>query len=49
MLVKESRLLTRAVFVIDKQGVIRYIQFVKETSNEPDYGPVLEAVKSLRQ
>ncbi len=48
VLVKELRLLTRAVFVVDRQGIIRYIQFVNETSNEPDYAPVLAAVKDLQ-
>ena len=47
VLIKESRLLARAVFVIDKEGVIRYIQIVKDTSIEPDYAAVLNAVKKL--
>jgi thiol peroxidase len=37
MLIKELRLLARTVFVIDRQGVVRYIQAVKELSKEPDY------------
>lgn len=48
VLVKELRLLTRAVFVVDRKGVVRYVQFVKETGNEPDYAPVLAAVKELQ-
>jgi len=47
VLIKELRLLARAIFVIDKEGIIRYIQLVKEISEEPDYDAVLEAVKSL--
>lgn len=47
VLIKDLRLLARAVFVIDKKGVIRYIQQVKETSHEPDYAPILEAAKKL--
>jgi thiol peroxidase len=47
VLIKESRLLARAVFVIDKEGVIRYIQIVRDTSSEPDYAAVLNAVKKL--
>jgi thiol peroxidase len=47
VLVKESRLLARAIFVVDKQGVVRYTQLVKEIGDEPDYGAVLEAVRSL--
>lgn len=47
VLIKEMRLLARAVFVIDKNGTIRYIQIVKETATEPDYGAALEAVTKL--
>ena len=47
VLIKESRLLVRAVFVVDEEGVIRYIQIVKETSSEPDYRAVLNAVEKL--
>lgn len=45
VLIKELRLLARAVFVIDKTGKIRHAQLVKEISQEPDYAAVLEAVK----
>lgn len=47
VLIKEVRLLARAVFVVDKEGTIRYIQLVGEIAKEPDYAPVLEAVKKL--
>jgi len=47
VLVKDLRLLARAVFVVDRKGVIRYIQLVKETGTEPDYAAVLQAVKGL--
>jgi thioredoxin-dependent peroxiredoxin len=46
VLVKELRLLARAVFVVDRQGVIRYVQLVKEITHEPDYDAALAAVKS---
>lgn len=39
------RLLTRAVFVVDKKGVIKHAQIVPEATHEPDYAAVLEAVK----
>ncbi len=48
VLIKELHLLARTVFVVDKQGVIRYIQPVKELSTEPDYNAVLESVNKLR-
>lgn len=47
VLIKELRLLARAVFVVDKNGIIQYIQLVKEVTEEPDYNAVLEAVKKL--
>ena len=47
VLIKESRLLARALFVVDRQGTVRYTQIVKELADEPDYGPVLEAARAL--
>ena len=47
LLIKELRLLSRAVLVIDRQGVVQYVQLVKEVTDEPDYDAALEAVKSL--
>jgi thiol peroxidase len=47
VLIKELRLLARAVFVVDKDGTIKYIQLVNEVANEPDYQAVLDAVKKI--
>jgi thiol peroxidase len=47
-LIKELRLLARCVFVVDKAGIIRYIQLVDEITHEPDYEPILKAVKMLK-
>ena len=47
VLIKDLRLLARAVFVVDKEGTIRYIELVKEIASEPDYDSVLTAVKDL--
>jgi thioredoxin-dependent peroxiredoxin len=47
VLIKELRLLARAIFIIDRQGIIRYIQIVKELSEEPDYEKILEFIKKL--
>lgn len=47
VLIKELRLLARAVFVVDKQGVVRYSQLVREIAEEPDYDAVIAAVKEL--
>ena len=47
LLIKELRLLARAVLVVDQEGIIQYNQLVKEVTEEPDYSAVLEAVKKL--
>ena len=47
LLIKELRLLARAVFVVDRDGKIRYSQVVKEMTEEPDYDAALEAAKKL--
>jgi thiol peroxidase len=47
LLIKELRLLARAVYVVDKEGVVRYAQLVKEIAEEPDYEPVLEITQKL--
>jgi len=49
VLIKELRLLARTVFVIDKEGIIRYIQIVDEITNEPDYEAALTAVKEIEK
>jgi thiol peroxidase len=46
VLIKELRLLARAVFVVDREGVVRHVQLVKEVASEPDYESVLKAVKA---
>ena len=47
VLMKEIRLLARAVFVVDREGDIRYIESLSEVSDEPDYEAALEAAKEL--
>ncbi len=47
VLIKELRLLARAVFVIDGKGVVRYVQLIKEVTQEPDYEALLRAVKDV--
>lgn len=42
--IKELGLLARAIYVVDKAGVIRYEQIVPEVAQEPDYDAVLTAV-----
>jgi peroxiredoxin len=37
----------RAVFVIDKDGVVRYKEVLDDARNEPDYGKVLSTLQTL--
>ena len=48
VLIKELRLLARAVFIVDREGILRYKEIVKEVADEPDYNKALEAVDSLK-
>lgn len=48
VLIKELRLLTRAIFVLDKTNVVKYVEIVPEITNAPDYDKVLAFVKSLK-
>ncbi len=47
VIMPEVRLLARCVFVVDREGIIRYIQLVPEIAQEPNYDEVLEATKKL--
>lgn len=47
VLLKEWRLLQRAVFVIDQHNRIAYVEYVNDQMREPDYDKALEAVKAI--
>jgi thiol peroxidase len=47
VLIKELRLLARAVFVVDREGIIRYREIVPEVTEEPDYEAALSAARGL--
>ena len=47
VLIEALRLLARAVFVLDKHGIIRYTELVEEVTQEPNYDAALGAVKEL--
>lgn len=46
VLIKELRLLARAIFLIDKTDTVRYVEYVKEAGTPPDYQGALNAIKS---
>ncbi len=47
VLTKETRLLARAVFVLDREGTVRHIEIVGDISKEPDYDAILAAARGL--
>jgi thioredoxin-dependent peroxiredoxin len=47
ILIKELRLLARAVFIIDGQAKVQYVQLVKELTHEPDYNDAIFALKKV--
>jgi thiol peroxidase len=47
LLIKEIKLLARAVLVINRQGRVTYLQIVGEIVDQPDYQAALEAVRRL--
>jgi len=40
-------LLARAVFVIDGQDKIRYVEYVRDVATEPDYKAAIEAARAM--
>jgi len=47
LLIKELKLLTRAVLVIDASDRVSYLEIVPEVTAEPDYNAALAAVRAL--
>jgi thiol peroxidase len=45
VLVKELRLLARAIFVVGKDGLVKYAEIVPEMTHHPDYDKALAAAK----
>jgi thiol peroxidase len=46
-LIKELRIHSRAIFVLDKDNTIKHVEYVKEVAEHPDYDAAMAAVKSL--
>ncbi len=46
-LIKELRLNARSVFVVDKEGIVRHAEYVKEISAHPNYDAALNAARQL--
>jgi thiol peroxidase len=46
-LMNEVRLLRRAVFVVDKKGIVTYAVYMAVNGDEPKYDEVLAAAKAV--
>lgn len=47
VLVKELRLLARAVFVLDRDNTVKYVEIVPEMTDDVNFGKALQAATSL--
>jgi thiol peroxidase len=47
LIIKDMGLLTRAIFIIDSQGIIKYKELVANISQHPNYESALTAVKAI--
>ncbi|NUQ69494.1 MAG: thiol peroxidase [Chthonomonadales bacterium] len=47
VLIEELRLLARAIFVVDVNRQIRYVEYVPEVTDQPDYDRALAAAREL--
>lgn len=47
-MIKELRLLARAVFVIDSNDTVTYVEYVPEVTNHPNYEAAIEAAKAAK-
>lgn len=44
---EEFRLLARGIIILDRDNTVRYVEYVKEVTNHPDYDKALEEVRKL--
>ncbi|TXC90219.1 thiol peroxidase [Metabacillus litoralis] len=48
VLIQELRLLARAVFVVDANDKVTYLEYVSEATNHPNYEAAIEAAKAAK-
>lgn len=46
-LIEELNLLARGTVIVDKQGVIQYVEYVADLDKEPDYAKAIETARQL--
>jgi thioredoxin-dependent peroxiredoxin len=47
VLIKETRLLARSIFIIDEKDTVKYVEYVKDISSQPDYEKAMNALKEV--
>ena len=47
VLIKELRLLSRSIFVIDASDTVRYVEYVPEVTSHPNYDAALQVARQL--
>jgi thiol peroxidase len=45
--IQERRLTSRAVFVVDRQNVVRYVEYLPKVASHPNYDAALQALKQV--
>lgn len=48
VLIEELRLLTRAIFVVDSNNEVTYVEYVDEVTTHPDYQAALDAANQAK-
>jgi thioredoxin-dependent peroxiredoxin len=46
-LIKDLRIHSRAIFIVDKEGKLSHVEYVKEVADHPDYDSALAKAKEL--
>ena len=47
VLIKELRLHSRAIFIIDRDDTVRYVEYVREVGHHPDYDRAIDALQKV--
>lgn len=47
VVIEKLRLLSRAVFIVDKDEIVRYVEYVPRIANPPDFDLAIAAMKKL--
>jgi thiol peroxidase len=47
-LIKDLRILSRAIFVVDSSNTIQHVEYVKEVSEHPNYEAAMAAARSAK-